>query len=317
MRADRLLSLVLLLRRRGRMTAPELAAELECSVRTVLRDVEALSAAGVPVYAERGRHGGFALLPGYSTDLTGLTHAEATALFTAGSRATSASLGMAPALTSAMRKLVAAIPEPQRQSAERARQRVLVQPDGWLAGPEPAGLLPVIQQALFADRRLKIHYASRGQPPSWRTIDPVGLVQASGRWYLLATHSGADRTYRVSRVAAAVVLDAPANRGSGIDLEVVWQQRRQAFRDAHAEFLVRVRVRARRRSQLVRAAVNLTGEAADTGGWLVLDVAFADQQHATAALWGLAPDVEVVHPQVLRDALATRAQQTSSRYDER
>ncbi len=187
MRADRLLSLMLLLRRRGRMTAAALAGELECSVRTVLRDIEALSAAGVPVYAERGRHGGFALLGGYSTDLTGLTHAEATALFTAGSRATSTSLGMAPALASAMRKLVAAMPEPQRQSAERATERVLVQPGGWLDQPEPPGLLSVIQQAVFTDRRLKICYPSRGEAARWRTVDPVGLVHAAGRWYLLAT----------------------------------------------------------------------------------------------------------------------------------
>jgi len=232
MRADRLLSLMLLLRRRGRMTAAALAGELECSVRTVLRDIEALSAAGVPVYAERGRHGGFALLGGYSTDLTGLTHAEATALFTAGSRATSTSLGMAPALASAMRKLIAAMPEPQRQSAERATERVLVQPGGWLDQPEPPGLLSVIQQAVFTDRRLKICYPSRGEAARWRTVDPVGLVHAAGRWYLLATQHGADRTYRVSRVAAAEVLDAPADRRPGIDLEQAWQQRRQAFREA-------------------------------------------------------------------------------------
>ncbi len=316
MGADRLLSLLLLLRRRGRMTATELAGELDCSVRTVLRDVEALSAAGVPVYAERGRRGGFALLPGYSTDLTGLTHAEATALFTAGSRATSAALGMAPALASAMRKLVAAMPEPQRASAERARQRVMVHPDGWLAEPEAAGLLPVIQQAVFTDRRLKIRYARREEPARWRTVDPVGLVHAGGRWYLLATHRGADRTYRVSRVTAAEVLDEPVDRRAGFDLELAWQQRRQAFRDAQREFSVQARVRARRRGQVVRAATHLAGEAAATGGWLLLDLLFADHQHAAAVLWGLGPDAEVVHPQTLREALAARAQQTLSRYGE-
>lgn len=314
MRADRLLSLMLLLRRRGRMTAAALAGELECSVRTVLRDIEALSAAGVPVYAERGRHGGFALLGGYSTDLTGLTHAEATALFTAGSRATSTSLGMAPALASAMRKLIAAMPEAQRQSAERATERVLVQPGGWLDQPEPPGLLSVIQQAVFTDRRLKICYPSRGEAARWRTVDPVGLVHAAGRWYLLATQHGADRTYRVSRVAAAEVLDAPADRRPGIDLEQAWQQRRQAFREAQPKFIVQARVRAARRGQLVRAALTLTGEAADTGGWLLLDLVFADPRHAAAVLWDLGPDAQVIQPQTLRDTLASRAEQTLRQY---
>lgn len=314
MRADRLLLLLLLLRRRGRMTAAELAGELEVSVRTVLRDIEALSAAGVPVYTERGRHGGFALLGGYSTDLTGFTHAEATALISAGSRATSASLGMAPALASAMAKLIAAMPEPQRQSAERARQRVLVQPGGWLSEPEPVGLLPVIQQAVFTDRRLKIRYASRGEPARWRTVDPIGLVHAGDRWYLLATHRGADRTYRVSRVAGAVVLDEPADRRTEVDLQQLWQQRRRAFREAQPEFGVQARVRARCRGHLVHAALNLTGEAADTGGWLLLDLIFADQQHAAAVLWGLGPDAQVVYPEALRDVLAVRAEQTLHRY---
>lgn len=317
MRADRLLALLLLLRSRGRMTASQLAAELEVSVRTVLRDVEALSAASVPVYAERGRSGGFALLPGYSTDLTGLTHAEATALLSAGSRATSASLGMAPALASAMRKLMVAMPASQRQSAERAAERVLVQPQGWLAEPEHEGALRVIQQAVFADRRLRINYPSSDGAARWRTVDPIGLVHAAGRWYLLALHDGADRTYRVSRVAAATILDQPAERRIGVELERLWQQRRQKFREARVVFPVQVRVRARRRSDLVAAALDLVEEAPHAGGWLLLDLVFADRRHAASALWALAPDAEVVHPQALRDSLGERAEQTRHRYGQR
>jgi len=316
-RADRLLCLLLLLRARGRMTASQLAAELEVSVRTVLRDVEALSAASVPVYAERGRSGGFALLPGYSTDLTGLTHAEATALLSAGSRATSASLGMAPALASAMRKLMVAMPASQRQSAERAAERVLVQPQGWLAEPEHEGALRVIQQAVFADRRLRISYPGSDGAARWRTVDPVGLVHAAGRWYLLALHDGADRTYRVSRVAAATILDQPAERRIGVELERLWQQRRQQFREARVLFPVQVRVRARRRSDLVAAALDLLEEAPHAGGWLLLDLVFADRRHAASALWALAPDAEVVHPQALRDSLGERAEQTLHRYGQR
>jgi len=313
-RADRLLAELLLLRHRGRMSATELAAELECSVRTVFRDMEALSAAGIPVYAERGRAGGFALLKGYSTDLTGLTSAEATALITAGSRATSTSLGMAPALASAMRKLVAAMPEPQRRSAQRAGERVLIAPDGWHGEIEPAGVLPVVSSALFTDRRLKVRCPSGRGPARWRTVDPVGLVHAGNVWYLLATSGGADHTYRVSRIAEAVVLDEPAVRGDDVDLEQAWQQRRASFRAARPPVQVQVRVRARDRGRLVRAALDLVAESPDTEGWLLLDLVFGDEQHAHAVLWGLAPDVEVLHPPGVRDVLAARAERTARSY---
>jgi predicted DNA-binding transcriptional regulator YafY len=181
-RADRLLSLLLLLQHRGRLSASELAEELEVSPRTVLRDVEALSAAGVPVYAERGRHGGFALVPGYSTDLTGLTHDEALALLVAGSRGDGA--GMAPALASAMRKVVAGLPAAQRESAGRDAGRILLHGETWLprdrhgADPSDEERLAVVRGAVFAGRRLDIRYAAREKEPRWRTVDPVGLVNA-------------------------------------------------------------------------------------------------------------------------------------------
>jgi len=161
---------------------------------------------------------------------------------------------------------------------------------------------------------VKIRYPSRGEPPRWRTVDPVGLVHAAGRWYLLATDHGADRTYRVSRVGAAEVLDEPADRRPGTDLEQAWHQRRQAFRDAQPDFAVRARVRAARRGQVVRAALDLTGEAADTGGWLLVDLVFADPHHAETVLWGLGPDAQVIQPHTLRDTLARRAEQTLRQY---
>ncbi|MDQ4119519.1 MAG: HTH domain-containing protein, partial [Actinomycetota bacterium] len=147
MRADRLLSLVLLLRHRGRMTASAIAAELEVSERTVLRDVDALSSAGIPVYAERGRAGGFALLPGFTTDLTGLTPGEAVALLTSGAASTPGALGLGPEFSSAIRKVVAALPERARRDATGAAERVLVRRGGWLADPqrEPAGALGAVQ----------------------------------------------------------------------------------------------------------------------------------------------------------------------------
>jgi predicted DNA-binding transcriptional regulator YafY len=305
-RADRLLSLVLLLRHRGRMTASALARELEVSSRTVLRDVEALSTAGVPVYAERGRDGGFALLAGWSTDLTGLTHAEARALLVAGSRAPT------PELAAAMRKVVAALPDAQRRVATAAAGRVLLRGEGMLReAPDPApDVLPVLQEAVFGGRRLRLLHAAREAGARWRTVDPVGLVDADGQWYLLATHDGADRTYRVSRVRAAEVLDEPAAPAGDVDLEQLWEERRARFRASMGTLPARVRVHASRRGALP-APVLIDAEAVE-GEWHVLDVRFGDRAHAEAVLWSLAPDAEAVEPPDLRAALADRAAITAA-----
>ena len=310
MRADRLLSLLLLLRRRGRLTAAELAADLEVSVRTVLRDVEALSAAGVPVYAERGRRGGIVLLPGWSTDLTGLTTAEAVALATAGSRAASEALGMGAAFSSAMRKVVAGMPAAQRASAQRSAERVLVTSGGWLGDPEPDGALGEVQRAVFTDRRLRLRYAARGGRPGERTVDPVGLVHADGRWYLLATSDGAERTYRLSRVQEVTVLDEPAAPRPDVPLAELWRRRRREFWAGLATYRVRVRVHPGRRDAVLGAA--LAGEPAGDveradDDWTTLDLVFADHAHAAGVLWGLGPEATVLAPAGLRDELAARA----------
>jgi predicted DNA-binding transcriptional regulator YafY len=181
-RADRLVSLVLLLRRRGRLSATALARELEVSTRTVLRDIDALSAAGVPVYAERGRHGGFALLPGFQTELTGLNHDEALALLVAGSRRGAQAFGLGSALASAMRKLVDALPESHRATAAGAARRLLIDPETDLLARRPVAeevpdaVVTEVRRAVFAGHKLRIHYAAVDEAPRWRTVDPIGLV---------------------------------------------------------------------------------------------------------------------------------------------
>jgi len=319
-RADRLVSLVLLLRQRGRLSAATLARELEVSTRTVLRDIEALSAAGVPVYAERGRHGGFALLPGFQTDLTGLTHDEALALLVAGSRRGAQAFGLGAALASAMRKVVDALPDSNRATAAGAVQRLLIDPETdllsrRLASEEvPDATVAEVRRAVLAGHKLRIHYAPVGQTPRWRTVDPIGLVTVRGQGYLLATRSGADRTYRLSRILAAEELSEPAQRPDRVDLDRVWRERSTRFRTGGDQVTVLVRVNPTRREELVSTALAVLAEETEADGWLRLEVTFQDPRHAQWALWQLATNAEALAPQWLRTTLRDRAAAIVTRY---
>lgn len=320
MRADRLVSLVLLLRQRGRLTADVLASELEVSTRTVLRDIEALSAAGVPVYAERGRHGGFALLPGFRTELTGLNHDEALALLTAGSGRGEQVFGLSSALASAMRKVVDALPESHRTTASEAAQRILVDPSTDLLSRRlstkelPDATMLEVRRAVLAGHKLRILYAATNQEPQWRTVDPIGLVTVRDRGYLLARRAGEDRTYRLSRMQSAEELPEPAERPNQIDLDRIWRDRSAQFlSDGHLTVLARVN--PARREDLLNAAVAVRAEAPDPDGWLRLELTFQDSWHAEWALWQLGTNAEAVAPQSLRTALHNRATAMAVRYE--
>ncbi|MES9537098.1 WYL domain-containing protein [Actinomadura sp. NPDC000600] len=320
MRADRLVSLVLLLRRHGRMSAAALARELEVSTRTVLRDIEALSAAGVPVYAERGRHGGFALLPGFRTELTGLNHEEALALLVAGSRRGAQAFGLGSALASAMLKVVDALPESHRDTAAGAAERLLIDPETDLlsrrpvADEVPDAVVAEVRRAVFAGHKLRIHYAAAGQGPKWRTVDPIGLVTVRDQGYLLATRSGADRTYRLSRILAAEELAEPASRSDRVDLDRAWQERSTRFRTGGDQVTVLVRVDPARREDLVGTALAVRAEETDADGRLRMEVAFQDPRHAVWALWQLGTSAEALAPQWLRTALRDRAAAMAASY---
>lgn len=320
MRADRLVSLVLLLRQRGRLSATTLARELEVSTRTVLRDIEALSAAGVPVYAERGRNGGFALLPGFRTELTGLNHDEALALLVAGSRRGAQVFGLGSALASAVLKVVDALPESHRDTAAGVAERLLIDPETDLlsrrvaAEEVPDATAAEVRRAVLAGHKLRIRYAAAGQTPRWRTVDPIGLVTVRDQGYLLATRSGADRTYRLSRVLAAEALPEPAQRPDRVDLDRAWRDRGTRFRTGGDQVAVLVRVDPARREDLVATALAVHTEEAEEGGRLRLEVTFQDARHAEWALWQLATDAEALAPQWLRTALRDRAATIATRY---
>src|SRR5688500_8933112 len=209
MRADRLVSSVLLMQSRGRVTAAELAAELEFSVATARRDLEALSAAGIPVYPQPGRGGGWQLVGGARTDLSGLTAAEAQALFLLAGPAAST----APEVKSALRKLVGALPSTFRADAEAAADAVLIDSARWCeSGREPPALVRELQTAVVRRRKVRLSYGGRSGPPSQRLVEPWGLVDKDDVWYLIAGTPKGQRTFRVDRIADAVLTDEPAER---------------------------------------------------------------------------------------------------------
>lgn len=220
MRASRLVSILLLLQTRDRMTARELAAWLEVSERTVYRDVQSLSAAGIPVYGEAGHEGGYRLVGGYRTRLTGLTAAEAESLFLTGLPVAAADLG----LGEAQLKLMTALPPESRDRAARLRGRVHLDARSWCQGADAAPHLAVVADAVWHQRCVRLRYLRWEAPHEvTRTVEPYGVVLKGGSWYLVARRAGRFRTYRISRILAADVLDHGFKRAVGFDLSRHWQ----------------------------------------------------------------------------------------------
>ncbi|CAL9294664.1 helix-turn-helix transcriptional regulator [Streptomyces sp. SudanB182_2057] len=319
MKSDRLLSILLLLQTRGRVPAPELAERLEVSVRTIYRDVEALSAAGVPVYAERGRHGGIGLLAGFRTDVTGLTADESRALFVLAAQGAHAALGLDAALASALRKVMAALPAPHRPAAEVTSRRVLVDATRWKSGPEQAADLAVLQDAVFSDRRLRLRYRHSGEREvRTYTVDPYGLVAKAGVWYLVADRRGRPRLFRADRVRRARLLDEPVRRRPGVELAVVWEELRRRVEEREAGVEVTVRVR-RERADLFRrmAAAELTAEPEDDGEspWVTARLAYPALR-AVRQLLAFSDRVEVLDPPEARAELVAGARAVLALYGE-
>lgn len=219
MRADRLVAALLVLQARGRVTAAELASELEVSVATARRDLEALSAAGIPVYPQVGRNGGWQLLGGARTDLTGLSASEAQALFAIVGPATE----VAPDAKAALRKLLQALPDPFRAEAEAAADAVVIDPTAWgRPARDRSPIVELLRSAIIARRKVRLTYAGWDRPASERTVDPWGLVDKDDRWYLVAGTERGRRTYRLDRVTDAEVSDEPANRPDDLALADIW-----------------------------------------------------------------------------------------------
>ena len=309
--------MLLLLQARGQVTAGELAERLEISTRTVYRDAEALSAAGVPIYTERGRAGGIRLLPGYRTDVTGLTRDEARALFVLSTGGAQADLGLGNAARSAILKVMRAVPEPFRPAATATSQRILVDPAGWMRGGEPAGQLGVLQAATFGGQRVRLGYRSSGQrAASERVVDPYGLVCKAGVWYLVADQRGEPRLFRVSRVTSAQAADEPARRRPGVELAPLWEELRRQVEDRPGRLAVTARVRRSVLDMFGRiCAAHLAGTACDDADpqWAVVPLRFAAVP-AARALLSFGADVEVVSPPEVRADLAQVAAGVLAQY---
>ncbi|MFE2989867.1 helix-turn-helix transcriptional regulator [Streptomyces sp. NPDC059262] len=307
MKSDRLLSILLLLQTRGRVAAPELAERLEVSVRTIYRDIEALSASGVPVYAERGRRGGIALLPGYRTDVTGLTADESRALFILAAQGAHSALGLDSAFRSALRKVMAALPAPHRPAAELTSRRILVEASRWRGGPMPAVDLGVLQEAVLAERRLRLRYRHSGtDTPRTYTVDPYGLVSKAGVWYLVADRRAAPQLFRADRVREATLTDAPVRRRPGVQLADAWAVLKRQVEDRPGAVEATARVRRTHLDLFLRLCGNaLTAPPDDDGHseWITVRLGYGEVREARSLL-SFADNVEVAGPPEIREELA-------------
>ncbi|GAA2513004.1 YafY family protein [Streptomyces longisporus] len=316
-KSDRLLSILLLLQTRGRVPAHELADRLEVSVRTIYRDVEALSASGVPVYAERGRHGGIELLAGFRTDVTGLTADESRALFILAAQGAHAALGLDAALGSALRKVMAALPAPYRPAAEVTSRRILVDATRWKGGPQPAVDLDTLQDAVFADRRLRLRYRHSGaQEARTYTVDPYGLVSKAGIWYLVADRRAKPQLFRADRVRSAAVLDEDVKRRPGVELADVWEVLRRQVEERPGGLDVTVRVRRDRLDMFLRLHAAQLAELPEDDGeaeWVTARLSYGVVGQARQLLQ-FADHVEVLSPPEVRAELAAAAASVTDLY---
>jgi len=317
MRADRLLSILLLLQAHGRMSAGDLAERLEVSRRTVCRDLDALSGAGVPVVTDRGPNGGAYLLGGYRTDLTGLTEPELEALLAFGGQGPAADLGLGAQLDQASRKLAVAA-GPAR--GNRLQERVLVDGDRWFRTAPVSPHLARVQDALWSDRRLRLRYRRGLDRVVDRVVEPYGLVCKAGTWYLIAADRGEPRLYRVSRIEGTTSLEEQARRPPGLDLDALWQQLRRRVEERGSGITVTLRVRIDQADRLLRiCAPQLVGPAVrdpgdDRSGWATFQMPFVAEGAAKGVLLGFGTDVEVVSPSTLRRQFGDTAQAIASLY---
>ncbi|WP_238322996.1 helix-turn-helix transcriptional regulator [Gorillibacterium massiliense] len=346
--------MLLLLQHNGRMTTRELAEELKVSPRTIVRDMESLSQTGIPVYAERGPHGGWALVDGFRTSLTGLKKDELLAVLAALSARLPEEMGISASYSSAYRKLIASLPPSARKDADFFRQRLHIDGAGWRRSVEALPYLPIVQEAVWEDAPLQLLYGSAGASarggeksagaggaegggPMWRTVYPLGLVAMGAIWYLAAAgEDGTVRSFRISRIAGAEKLAGTVTRPTGFDLAAYWEQSTAAFQAALPRYPATIRLSPAalprlRQTRFVKI-IEMIGmpqsgepekmeeaeraEAANEAcRTLLLNVEFNTLESACQIALGFGTELKVVEPPELADAVIVQARQVLEMYE--
>ena len=319
MRASRLVSLLLLLQSRGGQTAAELARELEVSVRTIHRDVDALSASGVPIYADRGPHGGIRLVDGYRTRLTGMTADEAEALFLSGLPGPAAELGLGTVVAAARLKVLASLPTELRARASRLVERFHLDAAAWYHADEPVPVLGPLSEAVWESQRIQIGY-DRGDKTVDRILEPLGLVLKAGVWYLIAGAEGQPRTYRVSRVARVLNLEERFERPADFDLAAFWTESSSAYERDTPRIAVKLRLAGDRLPRL-RGVIGDRPfdtleriDEPDPDGWIRVRVQLDWPNEVVPQILAIGPDCELLEPADLRERVAAQARRVASHY---
>lgn len=318
MRASRLLSILTTLQAKGRVTAQVLAEEFEVSLRTIYRDVDALSAAGIPIYADRGSNGGYRLLDGYRTRLNGLSATEAEALFLAGLTRQTREMGLGVVVATAQTKLLAAMPAETRLGVERMRSRFHLDAPTWFGEGESLDKLPLVADTVWNERPIHIRYRS-WKAEKERRVEPLGIVLKGGAWYLVGQVEGSVRTYRISRILELEVLDGRFDRPERFDLEGYWTENiRRLEAELHPNrATLRMAPRAVKMMPAflppyVRAGAMVGVPEAD--GWRVVTLPIGSLQMAAAEILRFGPDAEVLAPSELRAHMAEIARQLGEVY---
>jgi predicted DNA-binding transcriptional regulator YafY len=317
MRADRLLAILMALQVHQRLTARELAEQLEVSERTIYRDMEALAVAGVPVLAERGLGGGWSLLEEYRSQLSGLNLAEAEALLMSQPQQVLADLGLETAAKTATIKALAGLTSTARRSAEYANQRIYVDVGGWRQSPDDVTWLPLLQLAVWQDQRVQIRYERNDSQLVERVLDPLGLVAKGSLWYLVAASEQNVRTYRISRIRDAQLLPDSAQRPEDFDLQAYWQSSTQEFRAALPQYEIVLRAPARLLPRLRsegRYAHVVDVEPLDQPEWLQVRLNLQSKENAVAFVLSFGTQVTLLWPEDLRQAVRDLATQVLEHY---
>lgn len=323
MRASRLVNVLLLLQTRNRLTAAELAEELEVSVRTIYRDVEALAEAGVPIYAERGPHGGIRLVDGYRTRLTGLTADEAEAVFLSGVPGPAAALGLGTVVAAARLKVMAALPPELRARASRVAERFHLDAPGWFQPAETLPFLESLAAAVWDSHQIRITYR-RGERanPVERLLEPLGLVLKGGIWYLVARSETNLRTYRVSRIRSVETLAERFERPADFDLAVHWERSTAAYERDVDRVSITIRLPIEHLEDFAGVAGGRAmADAVQTPDpvdpdKVQLRVAFDWADEAVAVILRFGAGIEVLEPEWMRQSILESARAIVARYAE-